>query len=282
MRNSPRITIITPSFNQGTFIERTIKSVLSQGYPDLEYIVVDGGSTDDTLDILRKYEKELRWVSEPDSGQSDAINKGIRMSVGTSPGDIVAYLNSDDTYEPGALNKVAEYFQENPACMWLAGRCRIIDEHDNEFRGFISRYKNFLLARYSYNILLVTNFICQPSTFLKRGLFDEIGLFDVNEHLVMDYEFWLRAGHSMPGGHSVSGRAGHRPGIINSNLACFRVYLESKTSSSFKETFSRELAVSKRYTRSRLLIALHYLNSFGICTAYKLLHIAARRRQGLT
>jgi glycosyltransferase involved in cell wall biosynthesis len=265
----PRITIITPSFNQGTFIERTIKSVLSQGYPNLEYIVVDGGSTDDTLGILRRYEKELRWVSEPDSGQSDAINKGIRMSSRISPGDIVAYLNSDDTYEPGALKRVAEYFQENPACMWLTGRCRIIDERDNEFRGLVSRYKNFLLARYSYNMLLVTNFICQPATFLKRELFEEVGPFDVNEHLVMDYEYWLRAG----GGHG-----GHRPGIINSNLACFRVYTESKTSSSFKDTFSREFMVSKRYTRSRLLIALHYLSYQAICIAYRLLGAAARRR----
>ncbi len=274
MRTPPRITIVTPSLNQGPFIERTIKSVLSQGYPNLEYSVVDGGSSDDTLDILRKYEGELRWVSEPDSGQSDAINKGIRMSTG----DIVAYLNSDDTYEPGALKKVAEHFQENPACMWLTGRCRIIDEHDKEFRGFVSQYKNFLLARYSYNILLVTNFICQPSTFLKRELFEELGPFDVSEHLVMDYEYWLRAGHSVPGRHSMPGRPGHRPGIINSNLACFRVYPETKTSSSFKDSFSRELAIAKRYTRSRLLIALHYLSYQGICIAYRILGIAARRR----
>ncbi len=271
MRNPPRITIITPSFNQGVFIERTIKSVLSQGYPDLEYIVVDGGSTDGTLDILRRYEGELRWVSEPDAGQSDAINKGMRMSSG----DIVAYLNSDDTYEPGALKKVAEYFQENPACMWLTGRCRIIDEHDKVFRGFVSRYKNFLLARYSYNMLLVTNFICQPSTFLRRALFDEIGPFDESEHLVMDYEYWLRAGGTRGAGRDGTG---HRPGIINSNLACFRVYTASKTSSSFKDTFSQELAISKRYTRSRLLIALHYLSYQGICIAYRLLGITARRR----
>lgn len=263
MSKSPRISIITPSFNQGEFIERTIDSVLGQEYPDLEYIVVDGGSTDGTVDVLKKYGGKLRWVSEKDSGQSDAINKGISMSTG----EIVAYLNSDDVYEKGALAKVAEYFSSHPETMWVTGKCRIIDINGKEKRTSITGYKNFFLARYSYNILLITNFISQPATFLRRRLFDEFGLFDVNQHRVMDYDFWLRVG----------GKYG--PGFIDEHLASFRVYLRSKTSSSFRRTFSEELDVCRKYSRSRIINALHYLNYTGICTVYTVLDAFARRKQ---
>jgi glycosyltransferase involved in cell wall biosynthesis len=266
MRNPPKISIITPSFNQGRFIERTIKSVLGQGYENLEYIVVDGGSTDDTLDILKKYDKDLKWISEKDQGQSDAINKGIRISTG----DIIAYLNSDDVYEAGALNKVAGYFEENPEVQWLTGRCRIIDEDDRERRRLITRYKNFFLARYSYNILLVVNFISQPATFLRREVIDELGPFALHHHRVMDYDYWLKAGGAGGGGGRFT------PGIINEYLASFRVYRESKTSSSFKDTFREELEVASQYTDSRLLLGLHWLSYLGICAAYTALDLLGR------
>ncbi|OGQ59461.1 MAG: hypothetical protein A3J24_04295 [Deltaproteobacteria bacterium RIFCSPLOWO2_02_FULL_53_8] len=260
----PRITIITPSFNQGRFIERTIKSVLEQGYPDLEYIVVDGGSTDETLSILRRYEGRLQWTSEKDNGQSDAINKGIRMATG----EILAYLNSDDVYEPGALDAVAEFFAANPSVMWLVGRCSIIDEDDRPMRGFITAYKNFLLDRYSYNILLVTNCISQPAVFLRSTLFKEHGLFDVNQHRVMDYEYWLRIG------------ANHNPGILNRYLSAFRVYSSSKTSSAYRDTFSEELDVGRRYSNSSFLNGLHWLSVVGICGAYAVLSSLPGRRKG--
>jgi len=263
MRRPPRISIITPSYNQAEFIERTIESVLSQGYPDLDYIVVDGGSTDSTVEILKRYEGSLRWVSEKDRGQSDAINKGISMATG----DVIAYLNSDDVYEPGALKKVADYFTSHPEKMWLTGKCRIIDVNDREMRGAITGYKNFFLARYSYNILLVTNFISQPATFIRKELFDEYGLFDVDHHRVMDYDFWLRVGRK------------HAPGFIDDYLAGFRVYLQSKTSSSFKDTFVQELEVCRKYSHSRLMIALHYLNYAGICVAYTVLDRLARLKE---
>ncbi|MFQ5736866.1 MAG: glycosyltransferase family 2 protein [Thermodesulfobacteriota bacterium] len=263
MGRPPRISIITPSFNQAGFIERTIESVLGQGYPDLEYIVVDGGSTDGTVEILKGYGGRLRWVSEKDKGQSDAINKGIRMSTG----EIVAYLNSDDVYMPGALHKVADYFGAHPGVMWATGKCRIIDLRDREMRGWITAYKNFFLARYSYNILLITNFISQPATFLRRGLFDEFGLFDIHHHKVMDYDLWLRVG----------GR--YRPGFIDDYLAGFRVYPQSKTSSSFEDTFRQELEVSRKYSHSRIINALHYLNYAGICAAYTVLDRLARKKR---
>jgi glycosyltransferase involved in cell wall biosynthesis len=252
MTKLPKISIITPSMNQGTFIERTIRSILEQNYPGLEYIVMDGGSTDETLDILRQYENNLKWSSEKDAGQADAINKGIRLATG----DIIAYLNSDDVLEPGALLRVAEYFAAHPEAMWLTGKCRIIDEHDREIRGMITAYKNFLLRHYSYGMLLVTNPISQPATFWRREIMQEFGLFDVNEHLVMDYEYWLRIGRR------------YSPGILDEYLARFRVHGRAKTVSTNFSNFKQELAVAKKYSRSKAVRTLHYANYALIVTAY--------------
>ncbi|OGP12532.1 MAG: hypothetical protein A2052_00045 [Deltaproteobacteria bacterium GWA2_54_12] len=263
MKKWPRITVITPSYNQGIFIKETIDSVLSQGYPDLEYLVIDGGSTDDTIDILKSYEGRLKWVSEKDKGQSDAINKGIRRATG----EIIAYLNSDDLYEKGALEKAARYFTSHPESIWMTGQCRIIDIGGAEVRAAITAYKNFLLSRYSYNILLVTNFVSQPATFIRRQAFSEFGLFDESQHRVMDYDFWLRLGHK------------HPPGIVDDYLASFRVHPGSKTSSSFKYTFKEELEVARRHTSSRVINGLHYMSYLGICAAYTALNAAARLKR---
>ena len=252
METLPSISIITPSFNQASFIERTIRSVLDQNYPGLEYIVVDGGSQDGTIDVLKRYEHCLKWVSEKDNGQADAINKGIGMSTG----DIIAYLNSDDVYEPGALRRVGEYFAAHPEAMWLTGKCRIIDEHDREIRSTITAYKNLLLRCYSYGMLLVTNPISQPATFWRRGIAREFGLFDVNEHLVMDYEYWLRIGKRSA------------PAVLDEYLARFRVHGGAKTVTTNFSNFRQELAVAKKYSRSKAVRMLHYLNYAIIVTAY--------------
>ena len=123
----PKISIVTPSLNQGQFIKRTILSVLKQGCHNIEYIVMDGGSTDNTVEILKKYEDRLIWKSEPDRGQSHAINKGFRMATG----EIIGWLNSDDTYEPDALKTVIQFFSEHPEIDLIYGDCNMIDENDN-------------------------------------------------------------------------------------------------------------------------------------------------------
>ncbi len=260
MKTPPKLSIITPSFNQAPFIERTIRSVLDQGYPNLEYIIVDGGSRDGTLDVLRKYEHRLKWTSEKDEGQADAINKGVLAATG----DIIAYLNSDDVYEPGALLRVAEYFASHPEAMWLTGRCRIIDDKDREIRGAITAYKNFLLRHYSYGMLLVTNPVSQPATFWRRELVREFGLFDKNEHLVMDYEYWLRIGRR------------YRPGILDGYLARFRVHGRAKTVSTNFSNFKQELAVAKKYSGSKVVRLLHYANYATIVTAYESMAFLSR------
>jgi glycosyltransferase involved in cell wall biosynthesis len=250
----PKISIITPSLNQFEFIERTIESVLSQDYPNLEYIVMDGGSTDGTVEILKKYGKKIVWRSEMDKGQGDAINKGLKLAKG----EILAYLNSDDSYFPGALKSAAEFFIKNPQVMWVFGKCRIIDEKDKEIRASITAYKNFWLRRYHYKTLLVLNYISQPAVFWRRKAYREIGEFDSKEYWELDYDYWLRLGKK------------YSPGFIDQNLANFRVHEKAKTSIGIKH-FLEEVEVAKRYTKNPILIGLHYLNFFSIVTGYALL-----------
>lgn len=257
-----KLTIVTPSYNHAHFIERTIASVLDQGYPDLEYIVVDGGSTDGTVDILSRYSADLIWTSEKDRGQSDAINKGLRRATG----DVVAFLNSDDTYEPGALARVAGYFEQHPEVQWAYGKCRIVDEHDKEIRRPITWYKNLLLRRYSYRKLLAENFISQPATFWRRQLHNEVGYLNEDEHYVMDYEFWLRLGRRYPAG------------VIPGYLAAFRMYDASKSGSLSNPQFRDELRVAKAFSNGdRLPILLHRFNYRKIVWTYGLMAKIRRR-----
>lgn len=183
----PRISIITASFNQGRFIERTIESVLSQQIEDLEYIVVDGGSTDQTIEILTRYGEQygpkLRWISARDNGQPDAINKGILMS--SAP--VIGWLNSDDIYYPGALRSVLEYFDRHETVQVVYGDANHIDENDS----FIERYP---VEAWNWERLLEVCFISQPAAFVRREVFDRHGLLDPEVRHSNDYELWVRFG----------------------------------------------------------------------------------------
>jgi len=252
--NLPNISIVTPSFNQAGFIERTIKSVLSQDYPNFEYLVMDGGSTDGTVEILKKYGKKITWRSEKDEGQGDAINKGLK----SAKGEIFAYLNSDDVLAPGALKTAADFFSKNPRTKWVFGKCRIIDENDREIRKLITNYKNFWLERYHYNTLLVLNYISQPAVFWRREASEKIGLFNNHYFWTLDYDYWLRLGKKYP------------PGFVNRYLANFRVHQLSKTSLGIKN-FLEEVEVAKQHTQNPLIVGLHYLNFLSIAIGYSLL-----------
>lgn len=182
MTNFPKISIITPSYNQGQFIEQTILSVLDQNYPNLEYIIIDGGSSDQTVEIIQKYEQGITyWVSEKDRGQSHAINKGLYRATG----DIINWLNSDDYYEPESLFKIAEAFQRKKGIQAVLGCTRIVGTakerlSKTEFRKN-DQYYNFSKA-----------LIEQPATFFSKEFYGAIK--EVNEklHLAMDLELWLR------------------------------------------------------------------------------------------
>lgn len=180
----PKISVITPSFNQGTYIEQTIQSVLAQNYPNFEHIVVDGVSTDGTLEILRKY-PHLKWLSEQDKGQSDALNKGFRMASG----DIIAWINSDDWYEAGAFNCIADFFVANPDKNIVMGDCNLADQHNTVFDTVVNHERGFSeLSRHWIPYSIPT----QPAVFFRKQLLDQYGLLDESLHYAMDYDLWMR------------------------------------------------------------------------------------------
>jgi glycosyltransferase involved in cell wall biosynthesis len=231
----PLISIVTPSYNQAPFIRRTIDSVLSQrGDFELEYRIVDGASSDETLRILESYGAALNWVSERDQGQVDAINKGLRACNG----EIVGWVNSDDTLLKGALGRVAEAFATHPRSEWLHGRCEIIDVGDQPVRAWISRYKHLRAKRHSFENLLTENYVSQMTCFWRRAVHDQIGYLDPNLKLAFDYDFWLRLA-----------KRGD-PLYLAEKLACFRWYETSKSGAQFRAQFAEDARVAERHAPS--------------------------------
>ncbi len=190
---APKLSVITPTYNQAQFIERTIESVLEQGYENLEYVIVDGGSTDGTVDVIRRYERHLAWwVSEPDEGQTDAINKGIR---GTS-GEIVAYINSDDYFLPGAFDRAIGLFESTDA-MYVGGA--VLDLDTDGRLTEIGVWRPEPPERYERQFprgrqwwLVVPFYLPQSSVFWRREVFERNGTFSTDLHYVFDGEFMCR------------------------------------------------------------------------------------------
>ncbi len=252
MKSLPRITVITPSYNQGQYIEQTIESVLSQDYPDLEYWVIDGGSTDGTVDILRRYDGRINWISERDRGQTHAINKGLARATG----QVLAYLNSDDVYEPGALITVGEYFSRYPQAVWVAGKCRIVDTAGREVRRAITLYKNIWLRLGSCTVLRVLDYLSQPATFWHRKVIDKIGSFNEALRYAMDYDYSLRVARHFP------------LRVIDAYLASFRVHPSSKGGTGFVAQFEEDLTCARQHCSSRVLVGLHAVHNATIVAVY--------------
>lgn len=189
MTDRPLISIVTPSLNQGRFIEATIRSVLEQDFPNIEYIVMDGGSTDGTLDVLRKYEDRLTWVSEPDGGQSDAIHRGYLRSRGS----ILAWLCSDDLYEPGAVSAGVAALTSDPNLALVYGNASLVDETGEGIEAYPS-VEPFDLGRLINDV----DFIVQPATFFTRSAYMAVGGLNPTLHWAMDYDLWIKLGARYP------------------------------------------------------------------------------------
>jgi len=178
-----RVSIVTPSFNQAPFLEATIRSVLEQDYPEIEYFLIDGGSTDGSLEIIRRYADRLAgWVSEPDAGQTDAINKGFARATG----DVLAWLNSDDTYEPGAVRQAVELLTQNPQVSMVYGDCNYIDEYGRVIGRFPAAQTDYRRLRQGYV------HIPQQASFFRADLVRQVGKLDPSFYFAMDYDLWVR------------------------------------------------------------------------------------------
>jgi glycosyltransferase involved in cell wall biosynthesis len=216
----PRFSIITPCLNAGETLERALRSVSTQGYADIEHIVVDGGSSDQTLSILEQW-PSVRWISEPDRGLSDALNKGIAMSTG----DIIGWLNADDWYLPGALELVANTSVAHPEVEWFTGRCPIVNESGEPMRRVVTAYKNVLLRFFSFPLYLSHNFVSCPATFVRREAYEAVEPFQLNYGYSMDYDVFLQLA-----------RRGN-PVVIPRDLAVFVMMEGTKSMTGFEDQF---------------------------------------------
>jgi glycosyltransferase involved in cell wall biosynthesis len=201
------IAIVTPSFNQGKYIRRTIESVLAQGVQNLEYIVIDGGSTDETLEVLRSFDSKLRWIAEPDRGTADAINKGFRFVEG----EILGWLNSDDIYYEDALVTIQEFFELNPHVDVVYGDADHIDENGS----FIEKYPT---EPWSWVRLHELCFISQPAAFFRRRVIQNFGALNTRYPHCVDYELWIRCA-----------KAGAKFQHLPKTLAATRLHPDAKT-----------------------------------------------------
>lgn len=236
----PKISIVTPNYNQGQFIEETIRSILLQDYPNLEYIIINGGSTDNSVEIIKKYEQWLTyWVSEADSGQTNALNKGFEKATG----DLIAWMNADDIYMPGALIQVGQSWINNKKKdnIFIYGNAEIY----NELRG-ISNYRN--LENFSVDILSRESFFCSASSFFTKEHFEHVGRFDESLHYGFDFDFWIRLTEDS---HNV-----HIPHI----LAKCRIHDDCKSGHSRLKFFIEDIHIVERYSFSKRVVAYRIRN----------------------
>lgn len=258
------ISIVTPSYQHAQYIERTLDSVLNQEYPALEYIVIDGGSSDGTLDILRSYERRcaqcFQWISEPDRGQADAINKGFARATG----DIMGWLNSDDCYAPGALRAVNDFFQAHPEAMFVYGDALGIDQADQHYGVRLHTGKRAQYPESDAEVLIKRyDFLVQPACFWRASLWHSLGALDTELRYTMDYEYWMRAAARFPMHY------------LPVTLAHERLYGQAKTGSGGLPRIHEIEAVARRHGGSGL--PRHYLAESA---AYSLLEAGGQLRHG--
>ena len=249
-----KISIVTPAYNAAKYIRRTMDSIHGQrGNFELEHIVCDGLSTDETLEILKEY-PAAKVISRKDGGPFNAINYGMERCTG----DIGAWLNADDVYVPGALEKVAETFRRHPECQWLYGNCPIIDSEDREIRKPITAYKELIGYFYSRNVLLCENFINQPATFWRMDLWRKIGGLRSVYKAAWDYELWLKMSLEAPARH------------LHCDLARFRRHGDSISERFYEKQFAEEIQIVREYGKLPHCW-IHRFNQWKITSCYRLM-----------
>jgi glycosyltransferase involved in cell wall biosynthesis len=254
----PSISVVTPCLNAVGTIEEALESVRSQGYPRVEHLVVDGGSTDGTVEVLERAEG-VRFVSEPDGGRVDAVNKGVAMTSG----EVIAWLNADDRYHPGALRAVGEAFAADPDVTWVTGYCDIVGAGGEEIRSAVTAYKNALLRHWSFPLYLTQNFVSDPATFVRREALERVGPLDPEYRISHDYDLWLRIGRERP------------PVVLRRNLASFRMAEGSLSMEGFERQFREHAECARAHGAGHPFpVAVNRLMSRLIVLVYRLLRRA--------
>lgn len=255
-----KISVITPNYNGERFLEEAIRSVIAQRESgvELEYIIVDGGSTDRSPAIIEKYESQISHViSEPDHGPANAINKGLNRASG----DILCWLNADDRYYPGVLKRVAETMVSHPARALCFGHCPIIDEKGVEIRAGITRFKELFFPISSRFTIQCINYISQPAMFFRRAVFEKVGPLREDLTAAWDYDLILRLW-----------RHGGGVRIKNPSLAAFRWHESSISGQEFRRQFKEEWEVTVRDAgRFSLQTLVHFGVRWGIVWSYSIM-----------
>jgi glycosyltransferase involved in cell wall biosynthesis len=243
----PLVSVITVVYNGEAHLEQTIQSVVNQSWSNMEYVIVDGGSTDGTLDIIRKYEDRIDyWISEPDRGISDAMNKGIRLANG----DLIAHLHADDYYsDPSVISSVCTEYLRHPDALWLTGGIEIVDENGNILQEIPVR-------KYSYRKLIHGNIILHPATFVARRAFEKAGQFNEEYRYAMDYDLWIRIGKIAD------------PVALDLRVACFRAHPESRSVIRSDMAYHESWMIRKKHLEGRPgKLFYHYLY-FTFCKRF--------------
>lgn len=247
----PLISVVIPSFNKAKFIGKTLDSIVKQDYENFEVIIMDGGSTDGTLKIIEKYAKKypdiIRYESKVDKGQWDAINKGYKKAKGK----IIGYINADDVYKQGVFSEIERLYRLNIDALWFAGRGNVIDIKGEKIAKWPTRYKNLLLTINYYPLLLIVNYLMQPSVFITKTAWNRFGPFIGYKRIVLEYDLWLKiAKFKMP---ITTGKY----------LSGFRIEPTTITKR-FSDILLREdKKIVKKYTTNPLILFLHNLHNFG-------------------
>jgi len=246
---TPKISVVVPSYNKVKYIGKTLESIAKQNYPNLEVIIQDGGSTDGTTEIIhefaKKYPKIIQYESKKDKGQLDAINKGLKKATG----QILTYINADDAYTSGALNDVAKTYMAHPEALWFAGKGIVIDSKGRQIAKPVTWYKNVFLSLNLKSLLLIINYLMQPSVFITRSAYEKYGPFSGTSDFVTEYDLWLRLSNY------------RMPIVINKTLSKFRIEGNTKTSIMPKDLLHEDEKIARKYTNNIAILLLHKLNN---------------------
>jgi glycosyltransferase involved in cell wall biosynthesis len=247
----PLISIVIPSLNKVRFISKTLDSIVRQNYSKLEVIIMDGGSTDGTLKIIEKYAAKypdiIKYESKKDKGQWDAINKGFRKSRGK----ILTFINADDIYTNGAFNEIERLYRLNVDALWFAGGGNVINSIGIEITHFVSLYKNIFLFLNNRLLLLILNYLMQPSVFITKTAWKRYGPFYGTNKFVLEYDLWLKISKI------------RMPVVTNMYLSSFRIEPSTITKISSEALLREDKKVLARYTSNPVIIFLHSLHNLG-------------------